>query len=124
MKRATVLPPRHAALLAATAVLLLFGGFAALGSSSARSADRNTPAPGDEIPGLLVVGFAPSAGAAQERQAVQDSGAQIESRIKSIAAAVVSADPDQADRAAAEMQDTRAVDYVEPNYAVGSFRVP
>jgi len=41
-----------------------------------------------------------------------------------IDAAVVSVDPSRSDDAAAKMQDAAAVDYVEPNYALGSFRLP
>jgi subtilisin family serine protease len=123
VKRAFVLPAGHGAPFAA-ALLLLVLALAGIAAPAARSADPATPQPGDEIPGQLVVGFDPSASAGQERRAVEDSGGQIETRIPSIDAAVVSVDPGSGDGAAAKMQDAKAVDYVEPNYALGSFRLP
>jgi subtilisin family serine protease len=122
VKRAFVLPARHGAPFAA-ALLLLLLALLASAAPSARSAGAG-PAPGEEIPGELVVGFDSAASAPQERQAIEDAGGEIESRIRSIDAAVVSVDPDRTDDAAAEIQDAAAVDYVEPNYALSSFRMP
>jgi subtilisin family serine protease len=124
VKRAFVLPARPGAPIAAALLLLILLVLLGSEAPSARSAAPPGPAPGDEIPGQLVVGFDPSASTSQEQHAVNDAGGEIESRIRSIDAAVVSVDPSRSDDAAAKIQDAAAVDYVEPNYALGSFRLP
>jgi subtilisin family serine protease len=109
------------ALVAVLAVSLL----AALVALCTITADRSAAEdPATAVPGELIVGFRPSATEWQERRAVDKANADIESRIESVDAAVVSVDPADTEDATQRLERNRAVQFVEPNYVLRGNRLP
>ena len=80
--------------------------------------------PSDTVPGELIVGFKPSATEWQEKRAVQKAKGEVDSRIESVDAVVVTVDPQDTDDASARLMRDRAVQFVEPSYVIHASRFP
>jgi subtilisin family serine protease len=109
-------------MLVALAVLVLLAVTALLSPQveSGRAADPQS----DVVPGELVVSFTPEATATNEERAISRAGGDIEERIDSIDAAVVSVDPDRTDSVTKKLLRDRYVEHVEPNFVVRAARLP
>jgi subtilisin family serine protease len=78
----------------------------------------------DVVEGELVVSFTPDASERNEERAVDRAGGDIEQRIDSLDAAVVSVDPDRTDSTTKRLLRDRYVEHVEPNFVVRAARLP
>jgi subtilisin family serine protease len=106
--------------LAAVALLLALLVLAAPGA-------QRSVALGDEpdvVPGQLIVGFAPEATDWQEKRAVEKARGEVEDRIDSVDATVVTVDPGKTDDASQRLLRNPVVEYVEPNYVLRANRIP
>ena len=114
-------PRRAFSLFAAVALLVALLAVGAVGAE--RSVALDDPA-AEAVPGELIVGFAPTATEWQEKRAVEKARAELEDRIDSLDAALVTVDPDQADTASERLLRNPVVEFVEPNYVLRAHRIP
>lgn len=106
------------------ALVLAAGATRALAGAEALPAGDAAGGP-ETVPGELIVGFDPGASSSAERRAVNEAGGRIEDRLDVVDGAVVTAgDTTSTAEVAAELAESEAVDYVEPNYVVHASRVP
>ena len=113
-------PRRALSLFGSAALLLALFTIAVVGVDRSAAQD----AQGDAVPGELIVGFIPSATAWQEQRAVEKARGEMEERIESVDAALVTVDPDRTEDATARLERNPAVDFVEPNYVLRANRIP
>ena len=124
-----------AGLAVTTALLATTIMFMLLTVGSARASLSNSPfSLADPLTGSvaetasndeLIVGFNNGKSSAQESSAVDNAGGQIDERLDSIDAAVVSADGSQSlDDLARELRNSSAVRYVEPNFRAQLLQTP
>ena len=96
---------------------------AALLSPRIESGRADDP-PAEVVPGELVVTFTPTSTEAAQDRAVSKTGGEIEQRIESLDAAVITVDPDRTDMATKRLLRERSVQAVEPNFVVRAARLP
>jgi subtilisin family serine protease len=113
-------PRRAFSVLSATALLLTLLTLAVVGVDRSAATDDQAEA----IPGELIVGFTPSATDWQEQRAIAKARGELEERIDSVDAAVVTVDPSRTDDASERLMRNPAVDFVEPNYVLRAHRIP
>jgi subtilisin family serine protease len=117
----TGIRPRHAfSLFASAALLLALLTIAVVGVERSVALDDQAQA----IPGELIVGFTSSATEWQEKRAIEKARGELEGRIESVDAALVTVDPDRTDDASARLLRNPAVEFVEPNYVLRAQRIP
>jgi thermitase len=107
-------------LFVSAALLLALLALAVVGVEHSVALDDQAEA----VPGELIVGFAPSATEWQEQRAVDKARGELEGRIESVDAAVVTVDPDRTADASARLLRNPAVEFVEPNYVLRARRIP
>ena len=113
--------PRHAfTALVAVSLLFAFAALAVFGAERSVAVDADAGV----VPGELIVGFTPSATEWQETRAVQKARGELDGRIESIDAAIVTVDPDRTQDATERLERNPAVDFVEPNYVLRATRIP
>ena len=113
--------PRHAfSLFSAFALLIALLTLASVGVDRSAALDGETEA----VPGELIVGFTSSATAWQEQRAVEKARGEVEDRIESVDAALVTVDPSRTEDASERLLRNPAVDFVEPNYVLRASRIP
>jgi subtilisin family serine protease len=88
---------------------------------SGRAADATQA---DVVAGELVVSFTPEASVRNEERAVSRVGGDIEERIDSLDAAVVSVDPGRTESTTKKLLRDPYVEHVEPNFVVRATRLP
>ncbi len=113
-------PRRAFSLFSAFALLIALLTLASVGVDRSAALDGEAEA----VPGELIVGFTSSATAWQEQRAVEKARGELEDRIESVDAAVVTVDPSRTEDASARLLRNPAVDFVEPNYVVRASRIP
>ena len=113
--------PRRAFYLCAAAALLI-----ALLALAFVGVDRSAAVDGqaEAVPGELIVGFTSSATEWQEQRAVEKARGEVEDRIESVDAALVTVDPGRTEDATERLLRNPAVDFVEPNYVLRASRIP
>jgi subtilisin family serine protease len=122
MDTASVHRERARRSLLALAVLVVLCA-AALLSPRIESGRADDP-PAEVVPGELVVTFTPTSTEAAQDRAVSKTGGEIEQRIESLDAAVITVDPDRTDMATKRLLRERSVQAVEPNFVVRAARLP
>ena len=121
MDTASVHSERARRVLISLAVLLLLTVAALI---SPRVESPRAEEPGEVVPGELVVTFTAKATEYNEDRAIARTGGEVEQRIDSIDAVVISVDPDRTDNVIRKMSHERFVESVEPNYVVRAARLP
>jgi subtilisin family serine protease len=111
---------RAFSLFASAALLLALLSLAVVGVDRSVALDDQAEA----VPGELIVGFAPSATAWQEQRAIDKTRGELEQRIESVDAALVTVDPARTDDVSARLLRNPAVEFVEPNYVLRARRIP
>jgi subtilisin family serine protease len=111
---------RAYSLFAAAALLLALLSLAVVGVERSVALDDQAEA----VPGELIVGFTPSATDWQEQRAIDKTRGELEERIESVDAALVTVDPDRTEAVSARLLRNPAVEFVEPNYVLRARRIP
>jgi len=113
-------PRRAFSLFAAAALLVALLMLAALGAERSAAVDVGAEA----VPGELIVGFDAAATEWQETRAVAKARGELEERIDSVDAAVVTVDPSRTEDATERLLRNPAVEFVEPNWVLRAHRIP